>query len=343
MKVSSPEEIKFLDPASGSGHILVYAFDLLTKIYEEEGYNIIDIPKLIIEKNLYGFEIDERAAQLSGLALMMKAREYQRRAFKKDLQPNILCFQDLNFEITEIKNTLKSLHINFSEELIHDLLQLHGATNFGSLIILHSNISEISNLIEKLSHITSAVDVFTRNRIDDLLIAGNQLYWLAEKYHCIVTNPPYMGDSNFNEELIEFVKSNYVDSRYDLMTCFMEMALSKLQQKGLLGMINQHSWMFLRSYERLRKRLVDNILIDTLLHLGPNTFPEIGGEVVQNAAFTIFNNTSEKQGKFIRLVEFDDSETKRLKTLYAISNKKCGWYYSVKQKEFKRIEGNPFG
>ena len=343
LKVSSPEEIKFLDPASGSGHILVYAFDLLTKIYEEEGYNIIDIPKLIIEKNLYGFEIDERAAQLSGLALMMKAREYQRRAFKKDLQPNILCFQDLNFEITEIKNTLKSLHINFSEELIHDLLQLHGATNFGSLIILHSNISEISNLIEKLSHITSAVDVFTRNRIDDLLIAGNQLYWLAEKYHCIVTNPPYMGDSNFNEELIEFVKSNYVDSRYDLMTCFMEMALSKLQQKGLLGMINQHSWMFISSYERLRTKLIKNIFIDSILHLGARTFPEIGGEVVQNAAFVFVNLILNGRGSYFRLINFNNSELKRTKTLEAIQNPQCEWFYNANQKDFKEIPSSPVG
>jgi len=342
LKINSPEEIKFLDPASGSGHILVYAFELLTKIYEEEGYNSNEIPQLIIENNLYGFEIDERAAQLSGLALMMKAREYHRRVFKEELKPNTLFFNDIHVSKDEIKDLLKSTQIQVSDELMHDLFVMKQATNFGSLIIPHTQRSKIEGVLDKFTQLIPDADIFKRNNIEAIIASLKQLLLLGQKFHCVVANPPYMG-GRMNNELSEFVKLNYPDSKSDLMACFIERSLTMLPIKGFMGMINQHSWMFLRSYERLRKRLVDNILIDTLLHLGPNTFPEIGGEVVQNAAFTIFNNTSEKKGKFIRLVEFDNSETKRLKMLYAISNNNCGWYYSVNQKEFKRIEGNPFG
>jgi len=341
LKISSPEDIRFLDPASGSGHILVYAFDLFTKIYEEEGYNTSDIPKLIIEKNLNGFEIDERAAQLSGLALMMKAREYQRRALRKEIQPNVLCFQDLTLSDEEIKEAFGSLKIKITDGLLHDLLLMKQATNFGSLIIPHASNDEIKQVIEKLNQLKSGSDLFQNIAVDELFMAITQLLKLSEKQHCVVANPPYMGGGNMNSELSQFVKTNYPDSKADLMACFMESGLTMLYSKGYLGMINQHTWMFLSSYDALRKKLIENIFIDTLLHLGARTFPEIGGEVVQNASFTLWNAAASKNGVYIRLVNFDNAEVKRTKTLEAIQNPNCGWFYCTNQKDFNKITGCP--
>lgn len=343
LKISSPEEIKLLDPASGSGHILVYAFDLFTKIYEEEGYSNNDIPKLIIEKNLFGFEIDERAAQLSCLAIMMKAREYQRRVFKKDFQPNILCYQDLKITQIDIKGILNALQIKVSEDLMYDLLQMQHATNFGSLIIPLANINEITQVLERFNQPTFSSDVFQRNAIDAVQNALIQLSKLAERYHCLAANPPYMGSGNMNKDLLEFVQTNYPDSKADLMACFMESGVSMLYPKGFLGMINQHTWMFISSYEALRKKLIKHIFIDTLLHLGARTFPEIGGEIVQNASFSIWKNTSEKNGTFLRLVDFENSEQKRFKTIEAIQNPDCGWFYYANQRVFEKIPSCTIG
>ena len=345
LKVSSPEEIKLLDQACGSGHILVYGFDLLTKIYEEEGYSQSEIAQLILTKNLFGFEIDERAAQLAGMALLMKARSYQRRLFKKEEvpAPTILCYQDLQLSAEEVKETLQKAGIKPSEELLHDLRNMQQATNLGSLILPHAHVSEITRTLEKIEQTNPGSDAFYQYQLNQLKDALKQLQLLADKYHCVVDNPPYMGGGNMNTQLADFVKINYPDSKADLMACFMESGLKVLHPKGFLGMINQHSWMFLSSYEALRKKLIKNTFFDTLLHLGPRTFPEIGGEVVQNAAFTFWNNLSDKKGAYIRLVDFDKTEIKRDKTIEAILNPNCDWFYTANQKDFEKIPGNPIG
>ena len=146
-----------------------------------------------------------------------------------------------------------------------------------------------------------------------------------------------------NKELSTFVKKNYPESKADLMACFMEAGLASLQPKGLLGMINQHSWMFLSSYEKLRDKLIKSIQFDSLLHLGPRTFPEIGGEVVQNASFTFLNAKPTYKGSYVRLVDYENSELKRNKTLEAIQNPQCGWFYTANQKDFEKIPGSPIG
>ena len=344
LKVDSVEEITLLDQACGSGHILVYGFELFTKIYEEQGYNPSEIPQLIIEKNLYGFEIDERASQLAGFALMMKAREYQRRVFRKDIRPNILCYSDLKLTSEEIKDALSQIGVSPSKELIHDLGNMQQATNLGSLIIPHSSSTELEKVYDSVfSKFESTSDAFLKHYLQGLAEALNQLKRLGLKYHCVVDNPPYMGGGNMNKLLSDFVKNNYASSKSDLMACFMEVGLKVLHPKGFLGMINQHSWMFLSSYEKLRDNLIDNILFDTLLHLGPRTFPEIGGEVVQNASFTFWNTTEVAQGKYIRLVDDGNTELKRKNTLEAIQNPDCGWFYIASQKDFEKIPGCPIG
>lgn len=343
LKIESPEEITLLDQACGSGHILVYGFELLSKIYEEEGYSPSEIPALIIKNNLFGFEIDDRASQLAGMAIMMKAREYHRRFFRKGNvpEPNILCYQDLTLSDDEVNSVFKKLSIKPSDELIYDLGNMRQATNFGSLIIPHSSALEIHQALEATLKLKKTGDAFIQYQADQLHIALEQLGLLARKYHCVVDNPPYMGGSNANKELSEFLKTNYPDSKADLMACFMETGLAVLYPKGFIGMINQHSWMFLSSYEKLRAKLIESTFFDTLLHLGPRTFPEIGGEVVQNASFTFWNNLIVGSGVYLRLTDFDNSELKKQKTIEAKSELNTSIVFKTNQSDYKKIVGFP--
>jgi hypothetical protein len=299
LKVSSPEEIKLLDQACGSGHILVYGFDLLTKIYEEEGYSQNEIAQLILTKNLFGFEIDERAAQLAGMALLMKARSYQRRLFKKEdvPAPTILCYQDLQLSAEEFKETLQKAGIKPSEELLHDLHNMQQSTNLGSLILPHATVSEITRTLEKVEQTNPGSDAFYQYQLNQLKDSLKQLQLLAEKYHCVVDNPPYMGGGNMNGVLSDFVKVNYQDSKADLMTCFMEAGWNILLPNGILGMINLPSWLFLSSFERLREKLIKEKHIDSLLHMGRGIFGVDWG----STAFIIQNQYIEKDSRYFKL------------------------------------------
>jgi len=343
LQVDSVEDIKLLDQACGSGHILVYGFELLAKIYEEEGYGASDIPAKIIENNLYGLEIDDRAAQLAAFAVTMKARQYYRRFFRKAAVPQIICYQDIKFSEVDVIGILSDYSIKNKEAFKYDLQTLSQATNLGSLIQPHTDLSTLKSIQSLLTNEGESSDAFKLQIQIKLKNALQQLIALAEKYHCVVDNPPYMGGGNMNPALNEYAKVNYPKSKADLMACFMEAGLAALEPKGFLGMINQHSWMFLSSYEDLRKHLIDTVHFDTLLHLGPRTFPEIGGEVVQNAAFTFVNNVSNAKGSYIRLVNFDNSNLKREKTLEAIQNSDCGWFYIANQKDFEKIPGDTLG
>lgn len=343
LRVNTAEEIKLLDQACGSGHILVYGFDLFYKIYEEEGYSPSEIPQLIIEKNLHGYEIDERAAQLAGFAIMMKARSHHKRFLKKEVKPNIHCFLDLSLKADEIKNIFKEINIELPASLDYDLKLLNQATNFGSLIRPKITSDIIKTTLLKIDNNLTSTDIFLRPKLEELIIGLNQLNKLSEKYHCVVDNPPYMGSGKMNKLLSDFVKTNYPDSKADLMACFMEAGLYSLLPGGLLGMINQHSWMFLSSYGKLRAKLIDKIQFDTLLHLGPRTFPEIGGEVVQNASFTLINSAPWGNCTFVRLVDSENSELKKEKTIKAVQNPNCEWFYTTSQQNFKKIPGSPIG
>ena len=343
LKINSVEEITLLDQACGSGHILVYGFELLTKIYEEEGYNATEIPQLILEKNLYGFEIDERASQLASFALMMKARSYNRRFFRKEVQPTILCYKDLKLSEEEIEQAFTQIIFEITDEVKHDLLTMQQATNYGSLMMPLTDKKELLKLQDTINTQVNTSDAFLKYQLEQLSASLEQLLLLSDKYHCIVDNPPYMGGGNMNKPLGDYVKRNYPDSKADLMACFMEAGIAMLQPKGFLGMINQHSWMFLSSYEKLREKLIKNIFFDTNLHLGARTFPEIGGEVVQNASFTFWNRAMEDKGVYFRLVDFNLTELKRANTVEAIKNPNCGWFYTSNQKHFNKIPSSPIG
>lgn len=298
LKINSPEEITLLDQACGSGHILVYGFELLSKIYEEEGYNPSEIPQLIIEKNLFGFEIDERAAQLAGMALLMKARSYQRRVFRKTLQPNILCYQDVKLADEDLGTTFKQLDIKLTEELKHDLKIIEQATNLGSLIKPHTDTKTLKTVLEAVeTKQEETTDIFLKGHFEHLYIALKQLILLSKKYHCIVDNPPYMGGGKMNKILSDYVKTNYPSSKADLMTCFMEAGWSTLLTNGIIGMINLPSWLFISSFEKIRKKLLQERHIDSLLHMGRGIFGADWG----STAFIIKNGKSQQSSHYFRL------------------------------------------
>jgi hypothetical protein len=244
LKITTPEDLSIVDPCCGSGHVLTYAFDLLTHIYEERGYSKSEIPSLILANNLFGCDIDKRAATLANFALAMKSRLYYRRFFKKPTKANVI-------ELKEYSD-------------------FKGIKNFGSLLVS----TDTDESSEGILGATSAEY--------DL-----QKQILSSEFSCVVTNPPYMGSKGMNKELSDFVKKRYPDSKSDLFAVFMERTLELTKSHGFMSMINQHSWMFLSSYEKLRVKIIENHRIDTLVHLGARAFEEIGGEVVQSVAFVL--------------------------------------------------------
>ncbi len=286
VKVNSPEEITILDPACGSGHILVYAFDLLTKIYEEQGYDPHEIPYLILQHNLFGIEIDERAASLASFALVMKARAYYRRFLRKPVQPNVIALKNIYFTDEELEEYFKIAGSNlFTNQLKETLNLFENAQNIGSL--LQPELPAADNILQALESKGVGDNLFLAETHKKVLAALKFIQYLQREYHCVITNPPYMGSKGMNPELSNFVKKNYPDSKADLFSCFIERCLDATCKNGYTAMITQHSWMFLSSFEKLRQRILKEHYIDTMVHLGPRAFEEIGGEVVQTVTFVL--------------------------------------------------------
>lgn len=334
LRVDSVEDIKLLDQACGSGHILVYAFELLTKIYEEEGYNPSDIPKHIIEKNLYGFEIDDRAAQLAGFSLLMKARGYYRRLFRKAVQPNILCFEDVKFEPNELENYLKQMNLDlFSQDLKADIQLFEQATNLGSLIQPQSRNLP---LIEKQ---LPSSDIFMARTHSKVVTVLRHIELLAKKYHCVVANPPYMGGGKMNTSLSEFVKTNYPKAKSDLFSCFIEGSLNLIKPNGYTGLVTMESWMFLSSFEDFRKNIIENYRIHSLSHFGWHIMRIAFGTVsfiLQRA-----KPVADFKGMYSYLeIGNIDKESERPKVFPIKDN---GRYNYTNQNVFEKIPGSPIG
>lgn len=303
LKINYPEEIKICDPACGSGHMLVYAFDLLYAIYEEEGYTPSEIPEMVLTHNLFGIEIDKRAGELAGFALTMKARSRDRHFFKKQVQPNICVLENVAFEEGELDAYIDVVGSKLFTNVHRDaLFQFAEADNFGSLIrpavqdvsgLL--NLLESKNLSGNLSHLTTHQKV---------LQALRQVDYLSPKYHVVIANPPYMGGKGMNNELKAFAQENYPDSKSDFFAMFIERNRDLALQKGLISMITMQSWMFLSSYEKLRESILSSDTILSMAHFGARAFDSIGGEVVSTTAFVLENaHHGEYKGAYIRLVD----------------------------------------
>jgi len=303
LRINSPEEIKICDPACGSGHMLVYAFDLLYSIYEEEGYAHSEIPEKILSHNLFGIEIDKRACELAAFALTMKARKKHRNFLRNPVQPNICALQSISFEDDELQSYIAAIGSNlFTTELQSTLLQFEEADNFGSLIRpATTNVSDIRHMLNDKNLSGNLIHFTTHQKVLKVL---EQADYLSPKYHVVIANPPYMGGKGMNARLKTFAQDNYPNSKSDFFAMFIERNLDMAMQKGMVAMITMQSWMFLSSFEKLRENILNNDTILSMAHLGPRAFDSISGEVVSTTAFVIEDaQYSEYKGAYIRLVD----------------------------------------
>ena len=311
-----PEDIKIIEPCCGSGHILVYVFDLLYKIYEEQGYQTRDIPTLILKNNLVGLEIDRRASQLASFALIMKARSKNSRFFNDDyyVKPMVYEILDsallLNVDYEKWIKESKILNNNQINEIEWLVDKFKYAKTIGSLLKVEkkdfAKIKEsISLLREKFVQNIFSTDFYNEglNRLEKLIELAEVM---SAKYDVMITNPPYIGISTMEKPVKDYANKYYPNSKTDMFAMFMETGFVK--KNGFMAMINMHSWMFLSSYEKLRKEIINTKYIVNMVHLGAHAFEMIGGEVVQTTAFVIRNTPIATNGVYFRLVDEKDKE-----------------------------------
>lgn len=339
-KELSPEEIKVLDPCMGSGHILVYAFDVLYKIYQNAGYAERDISKLILEKNLYGLDIDDRAAQLAYFALMMKARSYNRRIFRKKLDLNICAVQESNGISEEALEYFVGDSLNKEDvEYIVDVFT--DAKEYGSILNMHPiQFDAIKQRLEEIKGNEEISDMFALEyrdmSIEKLPALVKQAMIMCQKYDVVVTNPPYMGTKGMNDKLNNYLKKNHPNAKSDLFATFIEMIDKLTRIEGISATINQHSWMFLPSFKNLREWIINTQTIFSMVHLGAKAFEEIAGEVVQTTSYVIRKRTFPKyKSIYVRLTSFSNA-TKKRQEFFNQNNK-----YIISQSIFSSIPGAP--
>lgn len=334
----SPEDIKVLDPCSGSGHILVYAFDVLYDIYLKANYSERDIPQLILEKNLYGLDIDDRAGQLASFALMMKARSRNKRIFRKKIDLNVCSIQESNGITKEAIDYFVKDNENLRKDVEYLVDVFKDAKEYGSILdVKKVNFDLIEKRLEKISNEdTKVYDLENKEILFEKIPAlMKQGKIISEKYEVVSTNPPYMSSSGMNNKLSEYVKKHFFISKNDLYAVFIQRCNSMTKKNCYQAMITQHSWMFLGSYEKLRKEIL-KIDIRNMLHLGTRAFEEIGGEVVQTTAFILHcNDIKNYIGKYIRLVKYSNQYSKENEFL----NKQNE--FRIDKANFFKIPGSP--
>lgn len=329
-EIIKPEEISVIDPCCGSGHILVYAFEVLYQIYESEGYNKNDIVEIILKNNLYGLDIDDRAGQLSVLSILLKAREYDKKIFNKNIikELNIFSIQESNTISESIIDYVNNdTHKGYVSELMK---QFRNAKEFGSLISLEN--IDYTDLIEKIKNDNTIFGIELREKIIPL-IKNAQL--LSKKYNIVITNPPYMNNSLMNKELKNYVAANYNDFKIDLFSAFFIRMFNMCKKNGLIGTLSPYVWMFISSYEKLRTYIIDNKNILSLIRLEYNSFE---GACVPVATFVFRNFKSTENGTYIDLSNFVGYEMQDKKTLEGIKND-VDYKYSKNINEFNIIPG----
>ena len=336
----NPESLTLLDPACGSGHILVEAYDLLRDIYLERGYRRQDIPRLILEKNLFGLDIDDRAAQLAGFALLMKARSDDRRLFGQPVALNVLALQEAKegsaaklhsaLNVSQIDHTTVSQLVEVFEQ----------AKTFGSLIQIPDELaSALPDLRRELEAVRDGGDMLGRDAAGTLLQLVTQAEVLASQFDAVVANPPYMGGKYLTPALKVHLKANFKGYEKDLFSAFMIRDLALTKPAGQLGFMSPFVWMFISSYEELRRHFIERNTLTTLVQLEYSGFAEA---TVPICAFTLAKaHIDNFTGSYVRLSDFRGSENQGPKTLEAIRNPDCGWFYVAKPDDFKKIPGSP--
>ena len=332
IKVYSPEELTLCDPACGSGHILVYAFDLLFEIYQEEGYFPEDVPALILQNNLFGMEIDGRAAEIAKFALEMKAREKDPAFFDRHIDANVTVLEPVAFEPGALAGAGP---IAGATELLDAFEHM---TEVGSLYVpAPGDMAAVDNAIASFS----GDDLLGAGILKKLRTMKDVLDALSRRVDCVVANPPYLGRSHFDEYMSDWTKANYPNEKGDLCTCFIRRGFDLTYRNGYSSMVAMQSWMFLGSYEKLRHFLVANKTILSMAHLGVKAFEQINGEVVQVAATVILNGHTSEFGSYIRLVDYPNSESKRAALKNAANGILPAIVFTVDADSFRSLPGEP--
>lgn len=343
----NPEDIKLIDPCMGSGHILVYAFDVLMQIYESAGYSQRDAAKSILEHNIYGLDIDDRAYQLAYFAVMMKARQYNRRILNGENTCHVYAIQE--------SNSINRAHLKFFGAGLSDLekntakMQLEGlldtltdAKEYGSILNVESYNWDLLRRFVAAEDTAGQISMDsvgvedTAEQLNRLIDIGQTM---AQKYDVVVTNPPYMGASNMNQCLSTFIKDNYADYKSDFFSAFIVRCSAMAKPEGYLGFFTPYVWMFIQSYEKLRYLLCNKKTIETLIQFEYSAFAEA---TVPVCTFAFKNSYINKKGCYFRLTDFRGGmEVQRQKTLEAIANHDCGFYYEQSADNFSKIPGSP--
>ena len=346
------EDVKILDPAMGSGHILVYAFDLLFEMYENLGWSTKDSVLSILKNNLYGLEIDERAGQLASFALMMKAREKFSRLFtvlkrEEAFKLNTLIIEESNKLSEKIKNKIKDSNLNNLNKVIEDF---ENAKEYGSILKLETidkeTLEKEFDLLKESLDNEQGTLIFNEDELnisieEDLELIESliaQHIALINKYDVVVTNPPYMGNSRMNGTLKKYIEINYSDVKSDLFAVFFIKCTKITKEKGYLGFMSPFVWMFIKSYEELRKIFIEKKTISSLVQLEYSGFEDA---TVPICTFVLQNSYTTKRGEYIKLSDFKGPKNQPIKTLEAIKNPNCGWRFQANQTDFEKIPGIP--
>ncbi len=333
----TPDQLKVIDPCSGSGHILAYMFDVLMKIYESYGYTTREAVASIVENNLYGLDIDDRAAQLAYFAVMMKARQYDRRFFSRGIQPHVYAIVESNHVDEFAVDYFCNGDAKLTAAMDTIISELHDAKEYGS--ILNVTPQDWSALYDRFAEITEDINMSRETALRELLPLVQMAEALAQKYDVVVTNPPYMGASNMNPKLNEFIKNNHADYKSDFFSAFVIHASQMTKQSGYCGFFTPYVWMFIQSYEKMRNYLYNQATIETLIQFEYSAFEEA---TVPVCTFAFQNRNVQKKGCYLRLVDFRGGmEVQRQKTLEAIKNHDCGFYYEQNTDNFSIIPGSP--
>ena len=333
----TPDQLKVIDPCSGSGHILAYMFDVLMKIYESYGYTTREAVASIVENNLYGLDIDDRAAQLAYFAVMMKARQYDRRFFSRGIQPHVYAIVESNHVDEFAVDYFCNGNAKLTAAMDTIISELHDAKEYGS--ILSVTPQDWSALYGRFAEISEDINMSRETALRELLPLVQVAEALAQKYETVVTNPPYMGMRNMNDKLNDFIKEKYADYKADFFSSFVIHSSEMTKKNGFCGFFTPYVWMFIQSYENMRNYLYNQATIETLIQFEYSAFEEA---TVPVCTFAFRNDYVKRKGCYLRLVDFRGGmEVQRQKSLEAILNHKCGFYYEQSTDDFSKIPGSP--
>ena len=333
----TPAQLKVIDPCSGSGHILAYMFDVLMKIYESYGYTTREAVASIVENNLYGLDIDDRAAQLAYFAVMMKARQYDRRFFSRGIQPHVYAIVESNHVDKFAVDYFCNGDAKLTTAMDTIIKELHDAKEYGSILTVTPQ--DWSTLYDRFAEITEDINMSRETALRELLPLVQVAEALAQKYETVVTNPPYMGMRNMNDKLNDFIKEKYADYKADFFSSFVIHSSEMTKKNGFCGFFTPYVWMFIQSYENMRNYLYNQATIETLIQFEYSAFEEA---TVPVCTFAFRNDYVKRKGCYLRLVDFRGGmEVQRQKSLEAILNHKCGFYYEQSTDDFSKIPGSP--